>query len=175
MALKLTVWKLNTNERNTMSRPTLDQMHPERPFRVHETDAYKGEQVIACLYGSNAWSVDANGNRLQVLGLASAFTVLDKDGEYDHTIATLTAEREKVRELVEAVKLPDIEEARNGFTQAYMMAAKHNDLVGMACMKAHHKNANRIAVNLGSESTKIVDLTQQVKASLAKLKEQDDE
>lgn len=99
-----------------MSRPTLDQMHPERPFRVHETDAYKGEQVIACLYGSNAWSVDANGNRLQVLGLASAFTVLDKDGEYDHTIATLTAEREKVRELVEAVlKERDLQAQSNGY------------------------------------------------------------
>ena len=99
-------------------------------------------------------------------------------GDLMARIATLTAERDalrgQVRELVEAVKLPDIEEARNGFTQAYMMAAKHNDLVGMACMKAHHKNANRIAVNLGSESTKIVDLTQQVKAALAQLKEQDD-
>ena len=72
--------------------------------------------------------------------------------------AARRSQADQVRELVE--------EARGGFTQAYMRAAEQGDMVLLACMKAHHSNVNRIIDLVGGETTELVDLE-----SLAQLKD----
>ena len=68
-----------------------------------------------------------------------------------------------VKKLNRKKLIEELEYLRGGFAQVCMRAAETNDAVLLACVSAHHANANRAIVELGSAGVALPDYSQFMK------------